>query len=108
MAQKVQIIIDQGSTFSRDFSFLDNDGDPIDFSTYSANSQMRKFYSSSNSFSFNVSLFSNGQITLGMTANTTGSIEAGRYVYDLEVQAPDGTISRLVEGVVTVTPQVTR
>ena len=45
---------------------------------------------------------------LSMSANTTNSIAAGRYVYDCELTDSNGIVSRLVEGIVTVTPGVTR
>jgi hypothetical protein len=32
----------------------------------------------------------------------------GRYVYDVELTDTSNSISRIVEGIVTVTPQVTR
>ena len=108
MAQKINITLDQGATFSTSFLFQDTIGDPIDYSAYTANSQMRKSYSSSTAYDFTVTMVSNGQVILSMTANTTNSITAGRYVYDVEVQSPAGVRTRLVEGIVTVTPQVTR
>lgn len=108
MAQKVQLTIDQGTTFTKDFTFLDTNSDPIDFSTHTANSQLRKTFTSTTAHTFTVGLFSNGQITLSMSANTTNAIVAGRYVYDVEVQSTTGTRSRLVEGIATVTPQVTK
>jgi hypothetical protein len=33
---------------------------------------------------------------------------AGRYVYDVEIISAANVISRLVEGIATVTPEVTR
>lgn len=108
MAAKVNILMDQGATFTTSYTITDNDDQPIDFSTYTANSQMRKTYTSSNSYAFSVDLFANGQINLSMTANSTASIVAGRYVYDVEVQDLNGKVSRLIEGIVTVTPNVTR
>jgi hypothetical protein len=108
MAAKINIVIDQGTTFNTSFLIQNDLGDPIDFSSYSANSQMRKSYASSTSYVFNVSLGSNGNIGLSMSANTTNNIVAGRYVYDVEVQDLNGVRSRIVEGIVTVTPQVTR
>ena len=42
-----------------------------------------------------------------MNNATTSTMTAGRYVYDLELTDADGLISRIVEGTVTVTPQVT-
>lgn len=108
MANKVNIVIDQGATFSTTYIIHNDADEPIDFTTYSAESQMRKSYSSSNAFSFAVDLSSNGGVTLSMSANTTSSITAGRYVYDVEVQDISGVRSRVVEGIATVTPQVTR
>lgn len=108
MASKINIVIDQGTTFNTTYVIHNDADDPIDFTGYTANSQMRKAYSSSNSYAFNVSLNSNGQVTLSMSANTTGSITAGRYVYDVEVEDANSVRSRIVEGIVTVTPQVTR
>jgi len=108
MASRVNIILDQGTTFNTQFTFTDDNDEPIDFSTYTANSQMRKSYTSSTAYAFTVNLTSVGVITLSMNANTTSSITAGRYVYDLEVQDANGVRSRLVEGIVTVTPEITR
>lgn len=108
MAQKVNIVLDQGTTFNTDFTFLNDQDDPIDFTTYTGASQMRKSYTSSTAYTFTVSLGNNGIVAISMNAATTSSITAGRYLYDLEVTDTNGVVSRLVEGIVTVTPQVTR
>jgi hypothetical protein len=108
MAQKVNIVIDQGTTFSTSFTFTDDNDTPIDFTSYTGASQMRKSYSSSTAHTFNVGLTANGVITLGMSSNTTTLITAGRYLYDLEVTDTNGVRSRLAEGIVTVTPEITR
>jgi hypothetical protein len=107
MAVKTNIVIDQGTDFNSSFTFTDESDEPIDFSIYTANSQLRKTYTSSISYTFQTSLTNNGIIILSMNAATTSNLSPGRYVYDLEVEAA-GVRSRLVEGVVTVTPQVTR
>lgn len=108
MATKVNLVVDQGSTFQTSITFNDESGNTINFSTYSGAAQLRKHYTSSNSTGFSVSLTSNGVITLGLTANQTGNLTAGRYVYDLEVTDSSNQVSRLIEGIVTVTPNVTR
>ena len=43
-----------------------------------------------------------------MNAATSANVVYGRYVYDCELTSSGNTVSRLVEGIVTVTPQVTR
>ena len=108
MATKVNLVVDQGTTFQTSITFNDENGDPINFALYTGAAQMRKHYTSSNSVSFSVTLNSNGVITLGLSANQTGNLVSGRYVYDLEVTDTSDQISRLIEGIVTVTPNVTR
>jgi hypothetical protein len=107
MATKANLVIDQGSTFSTDLALKDENGDPLVLSGYNANSQMRKWYTSSNATATFTTAIDNGVITLSLSANQTNSLTAGRYVYDVEIS--DGSsISRVVEGIITVTPQVTR
>jgi hypothetical protein len=109
MATKANLVIDQGSTYSTDLSLTDENGDPLNLNGYSANSQIRKWYSSTNAAAtFTTTINSTtGVITLGLTANQTSNLVAGRYVYDVEL-TEGGEVSRIVEGIVTVTPQVTR
>lgn len=108
MAAKVNIVIDQGTTFNTVYTIHDNMDTPINFTGYTANSQIRKSYSSSNAITLTVSLNNIGEVLLSMNAATSGTITAGRYVYDVEVQDTTGVRSRIVEGIVTVTPQVTK
>lgn len=108
MATKVNLVVDQGTTFSSSITFNDETGNTINFSTYSGAAQLRKHFTSSNSVSIGVGLTSNGVVTLSLTANQTANLVAGRYVYDLEVTDAQNRISRLIEGIITVTPNVTR
>jgi len=109
MASKANLVIDQGATFSTDLTLQDDNGDLISLVGYTANSQIRKWYTSSNaSATFTTSInTTSAVITLSLTANQTGNLTSGRYVYDVEINS-GATISRVVEGIVTVTPQVTR
>jgi len=110
MAIKANIVIDQGADFTTDINVLDNAGVPINLTSYTGAAQMRKHYTSTTAYDFDVTIAgANGIVTLSMSANTTTNITAGRYVYDCEVtDTVANTVSRLVEGIVTVTPNVTR
>ena len=45
---------------------------------------------------------------MSLTADQTGALAEGRYVYDLEIlQTSSSTITRVIEGIITVRPQVT-
>lgn len=110
MATKANLVIDQGTTFSVTLDLTDDNGDVLALSGFSANSQLRKWYTSTNSTAFATSInVASGQITLTLTDTQTGALTAGRYVYDVELtDTSSNAISRVVEGIITVTPQVTR
>ena len=105
MATKANIVIDQGTTFSTEISLTDDSGSPLDLSDFTGESQIRKWYTSSNSTPFTVTL-STGIVNLSLDANTTSILVAGRYVYDVVMTDGQGTVTRVVEGIVTVTPRV--
>lgn len=109
MAIKANIIVDQGSSFQTSINVTDDDENAIDLTNYTAAAQMRKHYTSSNAVSFTTTISpALGVVTLALTANTTNTLAAGRYVYDCELTDNNGAVTRLVEGIVTVTPSVTR
>lgn len=107
MASKANLVIDQGSTYSVSINLTDENGDPMDVVGYTSRAQMRKHYTSSNAVTFNTSL-ATGTLTLSLSSNTTQTIVPGRYVYDAELIDPNSNVTRIVEGIVTVTPEVTR
>lgn len=103
----------QGSTFSLAPQWK-IDGTYVDVTGYTAAMAVKNSPSSVSSI---IDLTSaNGRITVGTTdgkftlaltaAQTTG-LAAGNYVYDLEVTAPNGTVTRLLEGGFTVYEGVT-
>jgi hypothetical protein len=107
MATKANIVIDQGSTFASSIDILDENDEPVILSNYTSRGQIRKHYSSTNSVSFTTTM-SNGSLVISLTANQTANIVSGRYVYDIELVDPGNTVIRILEGIVTVTPEVTR
>lgn len=107
MALKANMVIDQGSTFASTIEILDENDEAIDVTNYTSRGQIRKHYSSTNAVSFTTTL-SNGSLVISLTANQTANMVAGRYVYDLELVDPANTVVRILEGIVTVTPEVTR
>lgn len=110
MATKTNLVIDQGSNFSVTIAILDATGEPFNLSNFTGESQLRKHYTSLTATNFSVTLGgANGTIVLSMSSNTTANISPGRYVYDVEVTSgASNTVTRVVEGIVTVTPNVTR
>lgn len=107
MAVKANITIDQGTDFSTSIDVTDDGGEPTDLTGFTGTAQLRKHYTSANSHAFTVSV-ANGSVTLSMNSAITANISSGRYVYDCELASSSNVVTRIVEGIVTITPQVTR
>lgn len=110
MAAFTEITIEQGASFSTTVNVEDVYYNSIDLTGYTASSQMRKSYysSSATNITATVTGTANGEITMSMTAANTASLTPGRYVYDLIIDDGANTITRVVEGIATVLPSVTR
>lgn len=109
MALKANITIDQGASFATTIDVTDEEGNIINLTGFTGAAQMRKHYTSTAQTAFTVSISTDlGTVSLIMSANATNNVAPGRYVYDCELTDTNGTVSRLVEGTVTVTPGVTR
>ena len=104
--------IDQGSTFSKQITVYETDGTTIQNLTgYSAASQIRKNYTSTAYTTILATIqtpATNGIIVMSLTAAQTAALKSGRYVYDLQITAADDTVTRVIEGVITIRPEVTK
>lgn len=108
MATVKNIVIDQGTTFSLVMLVSNEDGTIKNLSDYTARGQLRKSYYTNTYTSFTTSKAdADGEITISLTSTQTSALKAGRYVYDIEIESSEETL-RVLEGIVTVTPEVTR
>jgi len=110
MAAKANIVVDQATTFNTTLNLTDDAGNPIDLTNYQAEGQIRQWYTSSAAVNFNITIPqpNNGIIYLSLDANTTANMVYGRYVYDIITKSGSGVVTRVVEGILTVTPEVTQ
>jgi len=71
---------------------------------------MRKsFYATSNTIiTSTVTGNANGEITLSMTAANTANLSPGRQVFDLLITSPTSVKTRVVEGIIMISPGVTQ
>lgn len=113
-AGKQDIYIESGATWSLTFTWRDSNGNPINLTGYSARMQIRPGVEAEATIA---SLTDGSGLTLGgaagtivatLSATATAAITATTGVYDLELQDGDGVVTRLVEGAVTISPEVTR
>lgn len=110
MAQISNLFVDQGSDYSSIITVTSASGAPLNLLGFTAKSQMRKSYGASLAYNFTAEIYdeSTGRIRLSLTAAQSELIPAGRYLYDVEITSDTGIKKRVVEGIVTVTPQITQ
>jgi hypothetical protein len=111
MATISNLFIDQDADFTTTVTVNDSNGTALDLTSYTALAMIRKTYQSSTATTFTsafVSPRTTGQITISLTDTQTAALEQGRYVYDLVITDASGSKTRVVEGIATVTPSVSR
>jgi len=111
MAATANLTIDQGATFSSDITVKDNSGNLLDLTGYTAQAKMALGYASTRTRVNMTTAFASdrttGVLTISLTADQTNTLEApARYVYDVEIVASDSTVTRVIEGIITVNPSV--
>ena len=102
--------LNQGATFSRQMTVKENNS-PLNLTGHTAAMQLRSTYDSSTvalSMTAAVINATEGILSISATATATAALEEGIYVYDLELTTSAGVVTRLLQGQVTVSPEVTR
>ncbi len=111
MATVSNLFIDQDADFTTTVSIADSANSALDLTGYTAAAQLRKSYKSTSSTDFTVTFVdprTDGQVTLTLTDVQTAALNEGRYVYDLVITTSGSDKTRVVEGIATVKPSVTR
>lgn len=112
MSSYVELYLDQGTTFNNVINLMDDvTNTPMNVYGFSVKSQMKRSYYSSNitaNIACTITDATNGEITLSMTSANTAKIKPGRYVFDVRTVDTENVVARVLEGIITVTPQVTK
>jgi len=108
MTVKTNLLLNQYADFVYNIYLVDVYNNPFDITGYTGTSKVRQSYTSNIAYPFTVVTGGNtGLITLSMNAAITGYLNDTRYVYDLLLTSNTGTVSRIVEGIVSVDLGVT-
>jgi hypothetical protein len=120
VAAKKDLYIEQGATFELSFVWHEGTaeapGDPRDLTGAEARMQIRKSQQSAALLTA-TSTGEDPKITLGGTEGTvdllltdedTDTLTSKQALYDLEVELADGKVYRLLQGKVTVDPNITQ
>lgn len=114
MAGKNNFKIEQGATFTFGLVWKDSDGVPVPLTGYTARMQLR-YGSYAGAMAIELTTENSGivintitsQVTMSISAAQSELLELKPCVYDLEMVKGD-TVTRLIEGKVTISPEVTR
>ena len=103
------IVIDVGANFDQLFNLENNANAPLNLAGYSGAAKLKKSaQSSTTAATFTVS-FPNptqGQLKISLTASTTSALKPGRYAYDVLLTDASSIKTRVIEGILEVTPGV--
>jgi hypothetical protein len=114
-AGTLDFTIEQGATFNLLLTW-EIDGVPVNITNWTARLQARIDIEETETV-LSLTTTAGGGITLGgaagtisldQTATQTALLPAGEYVYDLELISAVGAVTRLVQGELNISPEVTR
>ena len=105
----INLICEKGTDFAATFN-IQNEANttPLNLTGYTAVAKIKKSYTSTDSTDFVVDFPDryNGQLKVSLDNTASSALTARRYVYDILLTAPSGTKSRVIEGILEVTPGV--
>lgn len=109
-AVSINLLINQGADYDATFTITNEDnGLPLNLAGYTAEAKIKKSYTSSTFSSFTLEFVDriSGIIKISLTDEQTALLVARRYVYDILITSPNGVKTRVIEGIIEVSPGVT-
>lgn len=113
MAAIHDFVIEQGATFGKSVQWRDTAGEVIDIQGYSARMQIRAddfletLQIELTTLNGKLSISPENKVVMSVSAVDTSALIPGIYVYDLELEK-DGVVTRLIQGSVVVSKEVTK
>lgn len=108
MSVRYDITVRQGATYELTIPVQDSDGDPITLTGYTVAGQVRETHAADTVLHELVPSIEGSDVVVNISAATSSEWSWRYGVYDIELTSPDSKVTRLVEGSVTVSPEVTR
>lgn len=112
MAKYLDLYLDQGADYEKNIRLVDAvTSNSINISGYSFSSKIRKGPLTTNaaaSFTTSIVNAANGTFRLSINAANTANIDYGRYLYDVIQTDTSNSKTKVYEGIVIVSPGVSR
>lgn len=109
MAQVQTFHIEAGATFATELVYTDTNGELFDLTDHTATLQLRETYESEPALDIDLDIdVPTARLSFQLSAEQTSSLIAPRYKYAIELYAPDGVVTRLLQGSFKVSPEAVR
>lgn len=107
----INLFVEQGTDYSATFTITNEEnGLPLNLASYTAEAKIKKSYTSAvYSGVFTVEFVDRigGVIKISLTSEQTSLLTGYRYVYDVLVTSPNGIKTRVIDGIIEISPGVT-
>ena len=109
MTTQANLYVDQGTDFAINVDVSINNED-ITLSDKTFLCSFAKLYSSTASANASVTplVGNNSILELSIDGSTTENLEPGKYVYDVLMTSPSGIKTKIIDGLITIIPTITR
>lgn len=112
MAIQQNLVLEQGTDFQAVIKLFANNTEALNLAGFAGAAEMRRSYdsvSATATLTVAIPFPGNGELYITLPAGSSTGIKYGRYLYDVVLtQTSTGIKTRAVEGIITVTPRVTR
>ena len=108
-AGKYNLVLDQGADYATTLT-LKKAGSAINLTDFTARAHIRATKESTNYVPFTMTFPDRtaGQVTMTLTSTASSNMAAGQYLYALEIESNAGVVTRIIEGNLTLTREITR
>lgn len=110
MAYIVNFYVEAGASFSRSVTYTNEDGTLFDLTDYTAELQVRETVESATATLTVTPTIDvpTAVISWSFTPAQTSTLTASSYVYAMELTKTEGSVIRLIQGSLTISPEVVR
>jgi hypothetical protein len=118
MATTANLLVQQGTTYSARIAVKDSSDTAINLSGYTTRGTARHSYGSTgvlvdlapavvSGSPANWDSLASGLVDIDLSASTTATLPVAQGVYDVEMYNDAGTVTRILQGKVLISPEVT-
>tara|TARA_Y100001973_G_C5106806_1_gene285575 strand:+ start:259 stop:606 length:348 start_codon:yes stop_codon:yes gene_type:complete len=113
MSNNINIYVDQATDFSASIDVNTTTGTDYDFTGHTVHCSAKKIFSEKVAFNPIAtpamdSSSGNWLLTITLTRAMTADVPPGRYAYDIVMVSQEGIATKIIDGLITIIPTVTR